>query len=102
MATPGETIRSKRIALGMTPQELADLVGVSRKTVYGWENGVSIPDHRYYGPISKALHISLDQLFDLNMISIVLSEDEERIITAYRSHPEMQRSVRKLLDLEKE
>ncbi|MCR5297269.1 MAG: helix-turn-helix domain-containing protein, partial [Clostridiales bacterium] len=40
----GDVIKNRRTALGMNQAALADLVGVSRNTVAGWETGHSRPD----------------------------------------------------------
>lgn len=42
---PDERIRL-RVLFGVTQDELADEVGVSRKTVYAWEHGLSNPTGR--------------------------------------------------------
>ena len=100
MGTPAEIIRETRTALKMSPQELADKVGVSRSTIYGWENGVSVPARRYYPAIADALHLSIDTLFSVEPDKFDLTETEKQIIRAYRSQPEMQLSVRRLLGID--
>ena len=39
VALPGEIIRAKREALGMTREELAEYVGVEARTLWRWELG---------------------------------------------------------------
>lgn len=38
-ALPGDIIRRKREALGMTREQLAELVGVEARTLWRWERG---------------------------------------------------------------
>ena len=40
----GQRIRTRRTELGMTQQQLADLMFVSRRTIINWESGNSLPD----------------------------------------------------------
>lgn len=47
---------------GMTQQQFADRLNVSRKTVSGWENNRSFPDIATLIDISNKFNISLDQL----------------------------------------
>lgn len=60
--TLGETIKTKREALGLTQQELADQLFVSRQTVSRWESGSRCPDLIMSKKISMVLGISMDEL----------------------------------------
>ncbi len=46
----------------MSKKALAGRIGVERKTVYGWCNGVSSPDIVMFGKICKILHVSSDYM----------------------------------------
>jgi DNA-binding transcriptional regulator YiaG len=43
MATLGDVVRNERRAAEMATDELANLLGVDRSTVAGWETGHSVP-----------------------------------------------------------
>lgn len=60
--TFGEAIKEKRERLGMTQQELAAKLFVSRQTVCRWENGTRCPDLIMAKKISLVLGICLDEL----------------------------------------
>ena len=60
--TFGEAIKTKRETLGMTQQELAERLFVSRQTVCRWENGTRCPDLIMSKKISMVLRISMDEL----------------------------------------
>lgn len=60
--TLGETIRAKREALGLTQQELASRLFVSRQTVSRWESGSRCPDLIMSKKIAVVLGISMDEL----------------------------------------
>ena len=40
----GLFIRDRRLALGLTQQQLADKLGITDKAVSKWERGISYPD----------------------------------------------------------
>ena len=58
----GEAIKKKRESLGLTQQELAEKLFVSRQTVCRWENGSRCPDLVMAKKIALVLGISLDEL----------------------------------------
>lgn len=60
--TFGEAIKSRREQLGLTQQELAAKLFVSRQTVCRWENGTRCPDLIMSKKIALVLGISLDDL----------------------------------------
>lgn len=67
MAEPRLIVRLKevRAEAGLTQQELADRAGVSRKTVNTIENRVFTPSVLVALVLAKALHVPLDDLFQL-------------------------------------
>lgn len=58
----GEKIYRYRKEAGLSQEELAFRVGVSRQTVSRWEQGMSFPDGVNISGICKALGISAEQL----------------------------------------
>lgn len=60
--TFGEAIKAKREQFGMTQQELAEKLFVSRQTVCRWESGSRCPDLIMAKKIALVLDISLDEL----------------------------------------
>ncbi len=51
-----------RIKQGMTQQELADLLCVSRQTISSWEKGRTQPDLESLAQIAEIFHVSMDDL----------------------------------------
>lgn len=58
----GERIRQNRIDKGLTQQDLAEMLNVSRPTISNWETGRSYPDLESLVMISNLFEESLDRL----------------------------------------
>lgn len=58
----GEFLAALRKSKGYTQQELAELVGVSNKTVSGWETGVSCPDISLLPVLAELYGVTCDEL----------------------------------------
>jgi putative transcriptional regulator len=56
-------LKERRSELGLTQAELAEKVGVTRKTVNTVENGVFTPSATLAIKLSQALEISVERLF---------------------------------------
>ena len=62
----GTQIKQRRKALGLTQQELADKLNLSRSTVANWEIDRNYPDIKLLLSISKILDITLEELLTEN------------------------------------
>ena len=60
--TTGQKLKARREALGMTINELARRSGVSRMSIYYWENDVRDPSFFNLICIADVLDLSLDYL----------------------------------------
>ena len=60
----GTTIRQLREKRNLTQLELAEMIGVSSKTVSKWETGKGLPDISLLQPLAQALGISLIELMN--------------------------------------
>lgn len=58
----GSTIRTARQKKGITQSELADIIGVDKKTVSKWETAKGLPDINLLQPLAKALGVSVMEL----------------------------------------
>ena len=58
-------IKERRTELGLTQAELAEQVGVTRKTVNTVENGVFTPSATLAIKLAAALGFSVEQLFSI-------------------------------------
>ena len=57
------SLKERRTALGLTQAELAQRVGVSRKTINTVENGVFVPSTTLALKLAAALSVPVEQLF---------------------------------------
>lgn len=58
----GEKLKNSRLNAGMTQEQIAEKINVSRQTISNWENGKSLPDVISLIKISDLYQISLDDL----------------------------------------
>ena len=58
-------LKDRRTELGLTQAELAERVGVTRKTVNTVENGVFVPSTILALKLAKALDRSVEELFSV-------------------------------------
>ena len=58
------TIKQLREQRNLTQSELADLIGVSSKTISKWETAKGLPDVSLLQPLAQALNISLIELMN--------------------------------------
>ena len=59
-------IKDRRTDLGLTQAELAEQVGVTRKTVNTVENGVFVPSTILALKLARALNVSVEELFSIS------------------------------------
>lgn len=96
----GERIAKFRKSAGMNQKELAKIIGVSNSRVSNWEQGINRPDADMLGKLCNALNISPSLLLGLKLTKDELSEKEWKVIRAYRSKTDMQKSVDTLLGID--
>ncbi len=75
-----EQIKQRRQSLGISQEELAEKVYVTRQTVSNWENGKSYPDIGSLIRLSDLFGVSLDTLIkgDLDKMKEQISETERK------------------------
>lgn len=61
-AVIGKKLELYRKQRGMSRQELADLMNVSRQTVYRWEQGERVPDVLTFVKLTRILGVSVEEI----------------------------------------
>lgn len=74
----GKKIKQRRNELGITQEDLAETINVSRSTVSNWEIGRNYPDIQTIVSLSDELEISLDELLKGDKIVVEkITEDTQ-------------------------
>lgn len=81
MSEVGQNIKEIRLKSGMSQEEFAERIGVSRQTVINWEKGKSLPSVEKIGVIINQCSTSFEEIFDKecapeNITSKDLCEEE--------------------------
>lgn len=84
--TTGEKIRHLRKQLGLTQEELGDLIGVQKAAINKYETGIVVNlKQKTISALADALHVSPVELLSPEDSPDQLSADEEQLIFNYRS-----------------
>ena len=59
-----ENLRNLRRARGLSQEDLAQRLHITRQTLSKWENGLSVPDAQLLLRLAEALEVSVEQLLD--------------------------------------
>jgi transcriptional regulator with XRE-family HTH domain len=112
MAKISERIRTLRKSEHLSQEQFGNLFGIAKTTVSSYERNNSVPDDELKIKICKHFKVSLDYLIGITDIkqsfsthfyasfTQPMSEKENQVLVAYRSHPEMQSAVDKLLGID--
>jgi transcriptional regulator with XRE-family HTH domain len=74
----GNNIKRMRESKEITITKLSTETGFSRTSIYGWENGVSIPDLVSLKKISLALNVSLAELIEKDPDRAILQDVQRK------------------------
>jgi transcriptional regulator with XRE-family HTH domain len=80
--TTAQRIREGRKRLGMTEQQFADAIGVSRGAVQQWERGTTLPKRGHQIALARKLGTSVVDLMDLTDATIAetpISHDHSQV-----------------------
>jgi transcriptional regulator with XRE-family HTH domain len=100
----GTRIAKRRHVLGLSQEELAERVGVTRDAVSAWERGKHFP-HRHLGKLEAVLGISLSDdgtagqprdVFEERLLQELPPERAWAYIRAYRDEVQRQAAAREL------
>lgn len=95
----GGRIRRYRKAKGLTQEQLAKEINVTKSRISNWEQGINRPDVERIGDICRALNVSPSELLDVHLSDDVLTAREKNVIRAYREKTEVQNAVNILLGI---
>lgn len=96
----GKRIKQYRELRGISQKELAERLGLSNSRVSNWEQGINRPDADILADICRELNVSPSELLDVHLSEQQFTEQEKRVIEAYRNKPELQNAVHILLGID--
>lgn len=96
----GNRIRKYRKDSGLTQEQLAEKISVTKSRVSNWEQGINRPDADILGAICRALNVSPSDLLDVHLTDDELNAHEKKVIKAYRTKEDLQQAVDILLGIE--
>ncbi len=96
----GNRIRKYREDRKLSQKQLAELIGVSNSRVSNWEQGINRPDADILAELCRALQVSPSELLDVHLSDEEITEQERKVLQAYREKTELQHAVNILLGIE--
>ena len=73
----GARIREARKKVGLTQQEVGELVGVGSQTVWCWESGRMKPNHEHLLELAHRCEVSTDWILGRDVIEAELLKEAE-------------------------
>lgn len=95
----GSRIRKYREEQKISRTELAQTLGVTLSCISNWELGQNDPAADHLGDLCRALQVSPSDLLGIQLMDGELSEQERKLVAAYRSKPDLQQAVNILLGI---
>lgn len=96
----GSRIKKYRKERGLTQEQLAVAINVTKGRISNWEQGINRPDADVLADLCRALNISPSVLLGVALNNDEFSEHEKRLIAAYREKKDLQRAVNILLGID--
>ena len=98
----GSRIRKYREENNLSQKQLAEKIGVSNSRVSNWEQGLNRPDADILAAICVALDVSPSLLLGIQVTGDELTEQERKVLKAYREKEEVRQAVHILLGVSEE
>ena len=98
----GSRIRKYREENNLSQKQLAEKIGVSNSRVSNWEQGLNRPDADILAAICMALDVSPSLLLGIQFTGDELTEQERKVLKAYREKEDVRQAVHILLGVSEE
>ena len=95
----GSRIRKYREENNLSQKQLAEKIGVSNSRVSNWEQGLNRPDADILAAICVALDVSPSLLLGIQVTGDELTEQERKVLKAYREKEDIRQAVHILLGI---
>ena len=98
----GSRIRKYREENNLSQKQLAEKIGVSNSRVSNLEQGLNRPDADILAAICVALDVSPSLLLGIQVTGDELTEQERKVLKAYREKEDVRQAVHILLGVSEE
>ena len=98
----GSRIRKYREENNLSQKQLAEKIGVSNSRVSNWEQGLNRPDADILAAICVTLDVSPSLLLGIQVTGDELTEQERKVLKAYREKEDVRQAVHILLGVSEE
>lgn len=95
----GSRIRKYREENNLSQKQLAEKIGVSNSRVSNWEQGLNRPDADILAEMCVALDVSPSLLLGIKVTGDELTEQERKVLKAYREKEDIRQAVHILLGI---
>ena len=85
LETYGSKVKAFRTRAGMTAEQLADALQISKSSVRNWECGLTRPDPEFLYRMFTILNVEPNEFFGFKGIGTLLTKKERALIDDYRS-----------------
>lgn len=73
----GQFLKELRKEKGITQEQLAEILGVTNRSISRWENGVNMPDFDFIMEIAKYFNVGIDELLEGERRTDILDKKTE-------------------------
>ena len=81
----GSRIKAFRLRAGMTADQLAGALGISKSSVRNWECGLTRPDPEFLYRMFSLLDVEPNEFFGIRGVGSLLTAGERSLLDAYRA-----------------
>lgn len=85
LETYGEKVKKFRVRAGITVDQLADTLGISKSSIRNWECGLTRPDPEYLYRLFPIFDVEPNEFFGIQGVGGLLTNAERSIVDCFRS-----------------
>lgn len=85
LETYGEKIKKYRTKAGITVDQLADTLGISKSSIRNWECGLTRPDPELLYSLFSIFDVEPNEFFGIKGVGRLLTDTEQSLLDSFRS-----------------
>ena len=95
----GRIVKELRISLGLTQQQLGDLIGVNKASICGYEKNTKKPKYDKLIKLSEALNTTPNYLMGMEQTVTINEDTEEYNVSISKKDIEIIKAIKKSYEL---